>query len=100
MGGTGAYGRATLLFIMRATTLQQVIVEVWLYKHCFSILSDEFASFDREAKLQRVKELLLLAEEAFSSKLAGARGTYTLCIFVREDTLCVHSLQQSLFFVN
>jgi len=49
---------------MHATTLQQVIVEVWLYKHCFSILSDEFASFDREAKLQRVKELRLPAEEA------------------------------------
>ncbi len=64
MGGTGAYGRATLLFIMRATTLQQVIVEVWLYKHCFSILSDEFASFDRVAKLPRVKELRLPAEEA------------------------------------
>jgi len=82
---------------MRATTLQQVIVEVWLYKHCFSILSDEFASFDREAKLQRVKELRLLAEEAFSSKLAGARGTYTLCIFVREDTLCILSSQHHYF---
>lgn len=49
---------------MRATTLQQVIVEVWLYIHFFSILSDEFASFDREAKLPRVKELRLPAEEA------------------------------------
>jgi hypothetical protein len=49
---------------MRATTLQQVIVEVWLYIHFFSILSDEFASFDREAKLLRLKELQLLADEA------------------------------------
>jgi hypothetical protein len=62
----GSYGRIleSNPVIMRATTLQQVIVEVWLYIHFFSFLSDEFASFDREANFLRLKELQLPADEA------------------------------------
>ena len=62
----GSYGRVweSNPVIMRATTLRQVIVEVWLYIHFFSFLSDKFASFDHEAKLLRLKELQLLADEA------------------------------------
>ena len=50
--------------IMRATTLQQVIFKFG-YRYFFcTILSEEFASFDREVKLLRHKELRLPAEEA------------------------------------
>jgi hypothetical protein len=46
------------------TTLQLLIVEVWLYMGFFSIERDEIASFCRETKLRVVQELQVPAHEA------------------------------------
>jgi hypothetical protein len=46
------------------TTLQLLIVEVWVYIVFLSIERDEIASFGRETKLRVVQELQVPAHEA------------------------------------